>query len=67
MIVKSGLGTPAEVHGGCHMRLAPLHDLRQLRPVVDLLILHQFHRCSGDDHSIEMFLADLRECHIELI
>ena len=67
MVIESRLGTPAEVHGGCHMGLAPLHDLGQLFPVVDLLKLHQFHRCAGDDHSVEMFLLDLRECHIKLI
>ena len=67
MIVKSGLGSPAQMHGGCHMGLAPLHDPGQLLPVIDLLKLHQLHRCAGDDHSVEMFLLDLRECHIKLI
>ena len=50
-----------------HMRLAPLHDLRQLVPVIDFLKLHIFYRCPGDDHTIKFLTADLIERHIEFI
>ena len=49
------------------MRLAPLHDLRQLVPVVDLLELHILHRRAGNNHTIKALAADLVKRHIKLI
>lgn len=50
-----------------HMRLAPLHDLRQLVPVVNLLKLHILHRRTGNNHTIKALAADLVKRHIKLI
>ena len=53
VVVKSCLGPPADMEGGVHMGLAPLHDFAQLRPVVHLFKGQLLHRGSGDDHAIE--------------
>ena len=67
MIIESRLHTPADMKRRGHMRLAPLHDLRQLVPVVDLLKLHILHRRAGNNHTIKALAADLVKRHIKLI
>ena len=67
MIIESRLHAPADMKRRGHMRLAPLHDLRQLVPVVDLLELHILHRRAGNNHTIKALAADLVKRHIKLI
>ena len=43
---------PAQKDGGGHMRLTPVHDLRDLFPVIHLFKLHMLDRCTGDNHAI---------------
>ena len=49
------------------MFFAPLHDHGQLFPVIDLLEFHHFHRCAGNDHTVEPFLAYFLKSNIKLI
>ena len=48
------------------MRLAPLHDFRDLIPVGDLLEWHHLDRRARDDHAIVLLVADFGERAVEL-
>ena len=43
-MIQGRLGGPAEKDRGGHMRIRPVHDLRQLLPVIHFLEFHLFHR-----------------------
>ena len=47
------------------VRLAPFHDLTELRPVVDLLEFHLLHRCARDDEPVEVAVLHLLEGLVE--
>ena len=53
VVVQPRLSAPADVKGGVDVRLGPLHDLAQLRPVVHLLKGKVLHRRAGDDQAVK--------------
>ena len=67
VMIKPRLGPPADMNGGGYMGGGPVHDLRQLRPVIHILKLHLLHRCAGDDHTVKLLLPDLIKGHIKLV
>ena len=65
VVIKPRLRTPADVEGGVDIRLAEVHDLAQLRPVVHLLEVDLLHRCAGDDHAVVAVILHLVEGLVE--
>lgn len=65
MIVEGGLRAPADVQGGVDVRLAPLHNVAELIPVVHLMEIQIFHGSSGDDHAVKILRAHLGEGRIK--
>jgi hypothetical protein len=65
MIIKAGLGTPADVEGAVDMGLGPFHHLAEFVPVFYLFEVHQFHGSSGDDHTIVILILDLIKSIVE--
>ena len=61
MVVQARLSTPADMQGGIDVRLAEIHDLAQLRPVIHLLKVHGLHRSAGDDHAVVAVMLHLVE------
>ncbi len=49
------------MQGGVDIRLAEVHDLAQLRPVIHLLKVHGLNRCAGDDHPVVAVILHLVE------
>ena len=67
MIIQSHLGAPADMEGGSDVGLRPLHDLAELLPVIHLLIIQEFHRRAGDNHSVIFMHLHIAEGNIELV
>ena len=67
IMVESGLRRPADMQGGSHMGLRPVQDLTGLLPVIHLFKGDIFHRCSGDDQSIEGAVFDFIKGGVEFI
>ena len=67
MIVKTGVGPPADVKGGIHMGFAPLHDLNKLGPVFNILKIIVFYGSAGNDHAVIALVLNLIECCIKRI
>ena len=61
VVVQASLCTPAHMQGGVDIRLAEVHDLAQLRPVIHLLKVHGLHRSTGDDHAVVAVMLHLVE------
>ncbi len=61
MVVQTCLCSPADVEGAVDMGLTPLHDLTQLRPVVDILKVQMLHRSPRNDHAVRVAVTDLLE------
>ena len=66
VVVEAGLRAPADVERRVDMRLAPLHDLRDLIPVGDFLEWHHLNGRARDDHAIVLLVADFCERAVEL-
>ena len=67
MMVKPGLGSPAEMQCGGHIFFAPVHDLHQLLPVIHFLKLHLLHRRSGDDKPVIVMALNLVKGYIKFV
>ena len=67
VVVQARLCAPAHVQGGVDIRLAEVHDLAQLRPVVHLLKIHSLHRRAGDDHAVVAVVLHLVKGLVECI
>ena len=67
VVIKTCLGSPAQINSGGNMGICPVHDLCQFIPVVYLFKFHLFYRCTGNDHSIVFILFQFREGLIEFI
>ena len=67
MMVKPGLGSPAEMQCGGHIFFAPVHDLHQLLPVIHFLKLHLLHRRSGDDKPVIVMDLNLVKGYIKFV
>ncbi len=67
VVIDARLGRPADVKRGLDMGLGPLHDLAELRPVVDLIVGELLHRRPGDDQAIEVPVFDLIEAVVKLV
>ena len=65
MIIQSCLSTPANVEGGMDMGLAPLHDLAEFLPVVHIFKFHQFHRRTGDHHTVKFPILQFLKALVE--
>ena len=61
VVVQARLRAPADMQGGIDIRLAEIHDLAQLRPVIHLLKVHGLHRSAGDDHAVVAVMLHLVE------
>jgi len=57
---------PAQVHGGEDVRLAPVHDLAELVPVVHVLKGHVLHGGAGDDEAVVILVLEGLEGVVEL-
>lgn len=67
MIVKPCLCAPADMKSGGNICLGPVHNMGQLIPVLNLLVLHLLHRCAGDDQSVKVLVFYIVKGLIELI
>ena len=67
MVVDAGLRAPADVEGGVHVRGGPVHDARELVPIIHVLKVEQLNRRSGDDHAVEALVLDLVEGGVERV
>ena len=65
VVVQTRLCRPADMQGGEHMGLGPLHNLTDLVPVIHLFIRQMLHRRPGDNHPVIMFVLDLPEGGVE--
>ena len=65
VVVKSRLGSPADVEGGMDMGFAPLHNPAQLRPVVHFLKGHLLHRRTSDHHAVKFPVFQLVKSFVE--
>ena len=65
VVVQPSLRRPADMQGGEHMGLGPLHDLADLIPVIHLFIGQMLHRRPGYNHPVIMLVLDLPEGGIE--
>ena len=52
---------------GGNICLGPVHNMGQLIPVLNLLVLHLLHRCAGDDQSVKVLVFYIVKGLIELI
>ena len=59
MIIKSSLGAPTDVERRVDIGLAPLHDLTQLIPIINLLERKLFHRCACNYHAVKFAVLQL--------
>jgi hypothetical protein len=66
MVVQTGLCAPADVQRGMNMGLAPFHNLTKLFPIVYLFEFHLFNRCTGNNHTVILFMFDFIKCLIEV-
>ena len=66
VVVKPRLRPPADVEGGGHVCLCPLHDPAKLLPVVHLFKRQVFHRRAGDNHSVILFVAEVIKGVVEV-
>ena len=65
VVVQARLRAPAHMEGGVDIRLAEIHDLAQLVPVVHLLEVHGLDGCPRDDHAVVAVILHLVEGLIE--
>ena len=65
MIIKSRLGSPANIECAGDMGACPTEDAAYLLPVSDLLIIEMLHRSTRDDHSVELLIGHLLKVPIE--
>ena len=66
-MIQGRLGGPAEKDRRGHMRICPVHDLRQLLPVIHFLEFHLFHRGAGNDHTVKLHIFQFRKSLVKLI
>ena len=65
VIIQTGLSSPADVQRGMNVRFSPVHNLGQFLPVFDFLERHGLHRCTGDDKTVILLVADIVECLVK--
>ena len=65
MVVEPGLRAPADMQGRMDVRGRPIHDARELVPVIDLLELKLLDRGPGDDQAVVVVELDLAEGAVE--
>ena len=56
-----------DMKSGGNICLGPVHNMGQLIPVLNLLVLHLLHRCAGDDQSVKVLVFYIVKGLIELI
>ena len=66
-MIERCLCRPAQKDGRGYMRLTPVHDLRDLFPVIHLFKLHILDRCTGDNHAIVFIFFHILKMQIEFI
>ena len=67
-VMHGGDGAPADVHGGEHVVLRPVHDVGHLVPILDLFELHLLDGRARDDDAVELLARahGLLESEVEL-
>ena len=65
VVVQPRHGAPADVERRAHVGERPVHDGAELVPVVDVLVIDGLQRSAGDDHPVELAVADLIERPVE--
>ena len=63
--IEPGLCRPTDIEGTGDMGTRPGEDVGELVPVAHLLVLQLFHRCSGDNHAVELLVSHLLKLAIE--
>ncbi len=63
-VKESGLSAPADVEGGGHHLIRPVHEGTQFVPVVDLGEVEMLYGGTGDDETVEGLVADLVEAGV---
>ena len=66
MIIKTCLGSPANMEGGIYMSLTPFHNLCYLIPIGYILKGHLLHWGTGNDKSIIVLMTYLSKGAIKL-
>ena len=57
MMIEACLRGPADVQRAVDVRFAPIHQLREFGPIVDVLKGHAFNGRSRDHHTVEFLIA----------
>ena len=65
MIMKSCLGTPADMQSRMDVVFAPFHNFAQFRPIGNFFKFQMLHRCSCDNHSVKVLVFNIRKGFIE--
>ena len=64
-IVDARLGSPADMQSGMDVRLRPVHDARELIPVIDVVEIEQLDGRTRDDEAVEMLVFHVVEGDVE--
>ena len=63
--VKRSHGSPAQIERAAHVAVGPVHDGRELAPIVYLFIGDGLYRCAGDYHAVEVLICQFVGIPIE--
>ena len=58
MIRQGGLGIPANVKRGIHVRFRPLKNFADLFPIRHVFVFHLFHGGTCNDHPVKLGVAN---------
>ena len=64
-IEDARLGSPADMQGGVDVRLRPIHDARELFPVIDVVEIEQLDGRACDDEAVEVLVFHVVEGDVE--
>ena len=65
VVIESSLGSPTDIQSTGDVCPGPGEDIAQFVPIVHLLEVEVFHRGSGNDESVELFMAHLLKIAVE--
>ena len=64
-IVDARLSSPADMQGGMDVRFRPVHDARELFPVINVVEIEQLDGGTRDDEAVEMLVFHVIEGDVE--
>ena len=67
MMIQPCLGAPTDMKCGSYMLFGPVHNLTQFLPVIHLTKINLFHRCAGDNHTVELPLTQFIKSIVKVI